>query len=99
MPVELLSKSERAKLSQFPEEIPREDLRRHFTLSEEDRDAAGRLYGGANPLGFALALSALRYLGFFPPDLTDAPEEAVRRGRSDWGPSRCARRVRHASAN
>ena len=77
MPVELLSESERAKLSRFPEEIPREDLRHYFTLSEEDRDAAGRLYGDANPLGFALALSALRYLGFFPPDLTDVPEEAA----------------------
>ena len=77
MPVELLSKSARAKLSRFPEKIPREDLRRHFTLSEEDREAAGQLCGGANPLGFALALSVLRYLGFFPPDLTDAPEEAA----------------------
>jgi len=77
MPVELLSESERAKLSRFPEKIPHEDLRRYFTLSEEDRDAAGRLYGDANPLGFALALSALRYLGFFQPDLTDVPEEAA----------------------
>ena len=77
MPVELPSESERAKLSRFPEKIPREDLRRHFTLSEEDREAAGQLYGRANPLGFALALSALRYLGFFPPDLTDTPEEAA----------------------
>jgi hypothetical protein len=36
MPVELLSESERAKLSRFPEEIPPEDLQRHFTLSDED---------------------------------------------------------------
>ncbi len=78
MPVELLSESERKKLSRFPEEIPRENLRRHFTLSEEDREAVGQLYGDANQLGFALALSALRYLGFFPPGLTEVPEEAVR---------------------
>ena len=78
MPVQLLSDSERAKLSRFPEEIPREDLRRHFTLSDEDREAAGRLYGEAGPLGFALALAALRYLGFFPPDLSQVPEEAIR---------------------
>ena len=34
MPVELLSESERVKLSRFPEEILPEDLRRHFTPQE-----------------------------------------------------------------
>lgn len=78
MPVELLSKSERGKLSRFPKEIPHENLRLHLTLSEEDRDAASRFYGKANPLGSALAPLAPRYLELFLPDLTDAPEEAAR---------------------
>jgi TnpA family transposase len=78
MPVELLSESERAKLSRFPEEIPPEDLQRHFTLSDEDIRVVEKRRLDSNRLGFSLALSALRYLGFFPPDLSKAPEEAVR---------------------
>ena len=36
MPVELLSESERAKLTRFPSKIAHEDLSRLFTLSGED---------------------------------------------------------------
>jgi len=78
MPIELLSESERAKLSRFPEEIPLEDLQRHFTLSDEDIRVVERRRLDSNRLGFSLALLALRYLGFFPPYLSKAPEEGVR---------------------
>jgi len=77
MPVELLSSTERAKLSRFPSEIPREDLRRHFTLSDEDLCATRKQRLDPNRLGFALLLSALRYLGFFPSDLTEVPRDAI----------------------
>jgi len=36
------------------------------------------LQGDANQLGFAMQLTALRYLGFIPPGLTEAPAEAKR---------------------
>lgn len=78
MPVELLTAAERERLSRFPEEIPPEDLARHFSLTEEDLRAARSLYGEASRLGFALQLAALRFLGFVPAGLRAAPVEAVR---------------------
>jgi hypothetical protein len=79
MPVELLSESERAKLSRFPSEIPREDLIGRFSLREENLDLIDTLQGGdASQLGFALQIAALRYLGFVPSGLTEASKEAKR---------------------
>ena len=79
MPVEFLTATQRDKLSRFPSEIPREDLADHFSMREEDLDLIDTLQGGdASQLGFALQIAALRYLGFVPPDLTEASEEAKR---------------------
>ena len=78
MPVDLLSAAERERLSRFPDEIPPTDIAVFFSLSDADIQAAVRLYGEANQLGFALHVVALRYLGFVPADVRAAPEEAVR---------------------
>jgi hypothetical protein len=53
MPVEPLSESERAKLSRFPEEIPPEDLQRHFTLLDEDLRVVEKRRLDSNRLGFS----------------------------------------------
>ena len=78
MPVELLSAVERERLSRFPSPITRTDLAAYFTLSDRDRKAIAQLRGAHNRLGFALQLSALRFLGFVPQEPTSAPKEAVR---------------------
>jgi len=95
MPIELLSESERAKLSRFPEEIPLEDLQRHFTLSDEDIRVVERRRLDSNRLGFSLALLALRYLGFFPPiSFKGAGGGSSVRGRPDRRRSQSPERVR-----
>ena len=77
MPVRLLTAAERDRLARFPDDLSREDLAAHFTLSGADLDAARRQRGDANRLGFAVQLAALRFLGFVPDDLGTAPGPAV----------------------
>ena len=78
MPASIFSDAELARLASFPEEIPSSDLIRDFTLTGVDRDLISIRRGVGNRLGVALQLCALRYLGFVPPDLTAAPESAIR---------------------
>ena len=78
MPASIFSDAELARLAGFPEEIPLEDLIRAFTLTGADLDLVANRRGAANRLGLALQLCALRYLGFVPPDLSVAPQPAVR---------------------
>ena len=78
MPASIFSDAELARLAGFPEEIPLEDPIRAFTLTGADLDLVANRRGAANRLGLALQLCALRYLGFVPPDLSVAPQPAVR---------------------
>ncbi len=77
MPVTFLTDAERNRLSGFPEEIVSEDLYAFFTLTGPDRAAIPARSAPANRLGFALALCAVRYLGFCPENLSAAPGDAV----------------------
>lgn len=77
MPVEFLTEAERARLQSFPQEIPGRDLRLHFGLSDKDLVEVHRQRGETNRLGFALHLCALRYLGFLPTTIEEAPEMVV----------------------
>jgi hypothetical protein len=77
MPRRFLSQSERERLSQFPLDIPESDLVVYFTLTPKDKKTAQRQYRQHNQLGFALLLCTLRYLGFFPTELSNMPEQAV----------------------
>jgi TnpA family transposase len=74
MPTGFLSDSERERLSGFPAEVPSEDLFSYFTLDGSDRALVPVRSAPSNRLGFALALCAVRYLGFCPEDLSAAPE-------------------------
>jgi Domain of unknown function (DUF4158)/Nuclease-related domain len=77
MPVQFLSESDHERLNCFPTEIPSEDLTAYFLLSAEDMTALRPLRGDRNRLGYAMQLCTLRYLGFFPEDITTLPARVV----------------------
>jgi TnpA family transposase len=77
MPVRLLTDAEREQLAGFPIEVPTEDLYAFFTLTGPDRAVVPARSAPANRLGFALALCAVRYLGFCPENLAAAPKNAA----------------------
>lgn len=77
MPVQFLSDADRDRFNRFPQEIDHQDLKDFFGLSDDEREKVMGLRGDHNRLGFALQLSCLRYLGFFPSDLFDCPDEVV----------------------
>lgn len=77
MPVNWLTEAERARLNRFPAEIPEADVIAFFTLSEGDQELIKERSSAALRLGFALQLSALRYLGFVPAELTTAPTSVI----------------------
>ena len=77
MPVNFLSEPERTRLSQFPPDIPEAELIQYFTLTADDLEHIQRQRQSHNRLGFALQLCALRYMGFCPDDLQQAPLAVV----------------------
>ena len=77
MRIQFLTKAERDRLNQFPTEIPREDLITFFTLTENDFSQIPQRSADFNRLGFALQLGTLRYLGFCPDNLHQAPFQVV----------------------
>jgi len=77
MPVRLLNALEREKLNQFPPEISDHSVNTHYTLSLADLFLSREQRGDHQQLGFALQLATLRYLGFCPEDLTQAPKNVV----------------------
>lgn len=77
MPTRFLTATQREKRSRFPREITREEVVRYFSLQEAEMKIIANLRGDANRIGYALQLSALRYLGFIPSDLGAAPKEGI----------------------
>ncbi|MBX7221953.1 MAG: Tn3 family transposase [Blastocatellia bacterium] len=77
MPVQWLTEADRDRYRRFPPEILEADVITFFILSEGDRNLVNERVGDDNRLGFALQLCALRFLGFLPDKLTDAPASAV----------------------
>jgi hypothetical protein len=70
------SSVERERLERFPDEIALQDLRGSFTLKAADRDLVFAQHGPAR-VGVAVALCALRFMGFVPDDLASLPEHAL----------------------
>ncbi len=66
MPGRFLTDVERDQLSQFPEDIPDEDIIKFFTLSASDRNIIPIHSSVVNRLGVSVQLCLLRYLGFIP---------------------------------
>jgi len=67
MPAGFLTDAERARLGNFPDDLPQEDVIAYFTLTAADRAAVPRTSSPPNRLGFSVQLGALRCLGFCPP--------------------------------
>lgn len=77
MPIGCLTAAERDRLNRFPAQIPDDDRRAFFLVSDVDQRAINHQREDSTRLGFALQLCAVRYLGFAPDDLQSAPDEAV----------------------
>lgn len=77
MPIGFLTAAERDRLNHFPTQIPDEDLRAFFLLTEDDQRVINQQREAHTRLGFALQLGAVRYLGFAPDDLHTIPSEVV----------------------
>lgn len=77
MPRRFLSKAERQRLSQFPDEVTDADCIVYFTLTPDDQALIGSRRGQENRLGMALLLCSLRYLGYFPANIDHTPENMV----------------------
>ena len=77
MPVRSLTDAERGRLSGFPQEIPEDELFSYFSLSGTDRAVVPERTSPAIRLGFAVSLCAVRYLGFCPEDLVEAPKAVL----------------------
>ena len=77
MPRRFLSKVERERLSQFPDEVTEADCVVYFTLTPADMEIISSRRGGENRLGMALLLCSLRYLGYFPASINYIPENVV----------------------
>ena len=77
MPRRFLSKAERQRLTEFPDEVTDADCIVYFILTPADKEFVQSRRGGANRLGVALLLCSLRYLGYFPGKVRHTPENAV----------------------
>jgi TnpA family transposase len=77
MPGAFLNTQERERLSAFPDDIPNWDLITYFTLTEQDHTFIKTHRRDAHRLGVALQLCTIRYLGFCPTELAQAPMETV----------------------
>lgn len=76
MPRRFLSKAERQRLSQFPDEVTEADCIVYFTLTPADKEFVASRRGGANRLAVALLLCSLCYLGYFPA-IKHIPENVI----------------------
>ena len=77
METRFLTSNEHARLNRCPDELPREDLDAYFQLSPDDRVFINTYRTPTNRLGVALQGCCLRYLGFFPDNLTTLADPIV----------------------
>ncbi|OGQ91473.1 MAG: hypothetical protein A2289_18380 [Deltaproteobacteria bacterium RIFOXYA12_FULL_58_15] len=77
MPAVILTDVERERLITFPANVSPTDVVDFFTLAPTDAALVANRSGTHNRLGVALQLSALRYLGFIPTDISRAPKDVI----------------------
>lgn len=74
----ILTGQARAAFERFPGEISETDLAACFTFPDEELEQIQTTRGKGNALRLALMLGAVRWLGFLPRDLGEAPQVAMR---------------------
>ena len=77
MPGQIFTLAEREQLSSFPPNPTEDDIITFFALSSQDLGLINKRSGDYNQLGFALQLGTLRYLGFLPDKLLEAPVSII----------------------
>jgi hypothetical protein len=77
MPALFLTESERNALRGFPSEVLDDAVRTHFVLTDADWMLVSSGRGAHNRLGLAVQLCTVRWLGFCPDRLGEAPRPAV----------------------
>ena len=77
MQVQFITDEVRERLNQFPEHIEEEDIIAFFTLLASDMKEIHKQRGERNKLGYAIQLCALRYMGFSPDSVVDAPPDVT----------------------
>ncbi len=77
MATQFLSRAELDRLDSFPQEIAADQLAAYFRLDGEELPFVREQRGAASQLGIALQLCTLRWLGFVPAGLVDAPADAI----------------------
>jgi hypothetical protein len=77
MPVGFLRPTTREAYNTFPETVEEGDLIAYFLLTPDDLVEVRYSGTDAQRLGFALLICSLRYLGFFPVDIQNAPTNVV----------------------
>lgn len=77
MPVEILTSSQRAEWERFPEEIDEASLTAFFAFADDELDQIAAYRDIHGRFAIAVAVGALRWLGFVPPTLYELPEPAA----------------------
>lgn len=77
MPVQFLTKADHERLNRFPTDVSNEELNHFFLLFQQEHQEVLPLRRNHNRLGFAVQLGCLRYLGFFPDDLSSIPTQVI----------------------
>ena len=77
MPVEILTASLRREWERFPEEIDEATLSAFFSFADDELELIAGHRGVHGRFAIAVAVGAVRWLGFVPARLEELPEPAA----------------------